>query len=396
MNPSRLDAPVERILRGKNHWWFLGSGGVARLRAHHLTPEGTLTPEAERYLRDQGLFHVRPARAYSLTVLTSTDCNLGCGYCFQNMAQDPTGGNRPPRIAHARLTSATIGDILDFAAGQMAREELEQLTVMLFGGEPLLNPRGCVELLTRAADYGLISASMISNLTLLTPKLAADLAGAGLRWVQVTFDGDRDDHDRIRVRRSNGGTFDTIVRNLARGAQAAPEVRWHLRVNFSHHNYRGINNLIDRLADALDTSRCFIYFSRVNDVNVGYGNELEHDADLAAEFANWKFRALDLGFSITRPGPHLPCPACSYRDGRYGAVISADGTLSSCWETAGKPGWQVGSVTDGYLPPEQTSDKWVSCADSWGYTDADEEGVSAFRDQVDAAVLDRLSETGRL
>jgi uncharacterized protein len=70
--------------------------------------------------------------------------------------------------------------------------------------------------------------------------------------------------------------------------------------------------------------------------------------------------------------------------------------LSSCWETAGKPGWQVGSVTDGYLPPEQTSDKWVSCADSWGYTDADEEGVSAFRDQVDAAVLDRLSETGRL
>jgi hypothetical protein len=94
MNPSHIDAPRERILRGKDHWWFLGPGGVARLRAHHLTPEGNLRPDAERFLRDQGLFAVRPASIYALTVLTSTDCNLGCGYCFQNIEQDPTGGNR--------------------------------------------------------------------------------------------------------------------------------------------------------------------------------------------------------------------------------------------------------------------------------------------------------------
>lgn len=396
MNPSQIDAPRERILRGKDHWWFLGPGGVARLRAHHLTPEGNLRPDAERFLRDQGLFAVRPASIYALTVLTSTDCNLGCGYCFQNIEQDPTGGNRPPRIGHARLTSATIGDILGFTAGQMAREGLEELSVMLFGGEPLLNPRGCVELLTRAADYGLTSASMVSNLTLLTPRLAAELAAAKLRWVQVTFDGDREDHDRIRVRRSNGGTFDAIVRNLVRASEAAPQIRWHLRVNFSHHNYQGIDNLIGRLADALDPSRCLIYFSRVNDVNVGYGNELRHNADLAAAFANWKFRALDLGFMISRPGPHMPCPACSYRDGRFGAVINADGALSSCWETAGKPDWRVGTVTDGYLPAEKINGKWVSCLDSWDHTDVDEKGRSAFRDQVDATVLDHLSETGRL
>jgi len=396
VNPSRIGSPKERIIRGESSWWFLGPGGVARLRAHHLAPDGTLRPDAERYLREQGLFRVRPARAYALTVLTSTDCNLGCGYCFQNMAQDPSGGNRPPRIAHARLTPATITGILDFTAGQMARAGLEELAVTLFGGEPLLNPRGCLELLTRAADYGLSFASMISNLTLLTPSLAADLAGAGLRWVQVTFDGDREDHDRIRVRRANGGTFDTIVRNLARASEAAPAIRWHLRVNFSHRNHQGISRLIDRLAGTLDTSRCMIYFSRVNDVNVGYRNELPHTAGLAAEFARWKLHALDLGFSIARPGPRLPCPACSYRDGRFGAVVSADGTLSSCWETAGRPDWQVGTVTGGYLPAGQTRDKWVSCVDSWGTTAADDEAARVFRDQADAAVLDALSATGRL
>lgn len=396
MNPSLSLASRERIIRGESNWWFLGPGGVARLRACHLTAGETLQPEAERYLRDQGLFNDSPRPVYNLTVLTSTDCNLGCGYCFQNTAQDLTGGSRPPRIAHARLSSDTIGKILDFTAAQMSREGFEKLWITLFGGEPLLNPKGCVELLTRAADYGLAFANLISNLTLLTPKLATDLAGAGLRNIQVTFDGDRDDHDKIRVRRSNGGTFDTIIRNLNRAATAVPEITWRIRVNFSHHNSQGISGLVDRLADSLDPSRCTISFSLVNDGDVGYSNELAPTADLAAQVTNWRIRALELGFRTNLPGPYRPCPSCSFRDGRFGAVVSADGTLSSCWETAGKPDWQVGTVTDGYLPGEQTGDIWLTCPDNWSQSHAQKEAEKAFGDKVDAALLDYMSQTGRL
>src|SRR5262249_49868063 len=148
-------APRERVIRGANNWWFLGPGGIARLTARHLTADGALTASAEDHLRKTGLYAVKAPRVYQLTVLTSTDCNLGCGYCFQNVAQDTTGGNRPPRIAHSRLTSSTITDILEFASRQMAAAGLEKLHVQLFGGEPLLNTNGCRELLARAADYGL-------------------------------------------------------------------------------------------------------------------------------------------------------------------------------------------------------------------------------------------------
>ncbi len=394
MKLTELNEPLERIIQGKRNWWFLGPGGIAGLDIDHVTPEGTLRPDAERYLRDQGMFRAAPTSAYLLTVLTSTDCNLGCGYCFQNTSQDMSGGNRPPRIAHARLTSATITATLNFVARHMAQAGLEQLKVLLFGGEPLLNPRACVELLTRAADYGLVSASMISNLTLLTPELASQLATARLQDVQVTFDGDREEHDRIRVRRSGGGTFDAIVRNLNRACAAAPAIKWRLRVNVSHRNRPGIANLIDRLAGVLDTSRCSIYFVPVGDASIGYSNELSYTRDLAAEFAGWNCLALDLGFSISWPTPHLPCQTCSYRNGRYGAAVSADGTLSSCWDAAGKPGWQVGTVADGYLPAEQTRNRWASCEDS--YVWADEKALLSFHDEVDAAVLDYLSETGRL
>jgi uncharacterized protein len=265
---------------------------------------------------------------------------------------------------------------------------------LLFGGEPLLNPRGCVELLARAAQYAPTSSWMISNATLLTPALARQLFDHGLDSIQVTFDGDRDDHDRIRVRRSHGGTFDSITRNIVRATQATG-LRWLLRVNVSHNNYPGIDALIDRLASVLDPARCTIYFTRVGDVGVGYSNELLHTGELVASFTRWQRRALDAGFTVARPRAHRPCATCGSGDGRYGAVVNADGVLSSCWETAGKPGWAVGSAADGYLPTESTREHWIGCGDLYQYSE-DGSAIAAFRDAVDADLLDYLEETGRL
>ncbi|WP_330320854.1 radical SAM protein [Streptomyces clavifer] len=384
----------ERLLRGKRNWWFLGPGGIVRLGGRHVTADGALLPETELWLRERGMFTTRPARAYALTVLTSTHCNLGCGYCFQNTAQDPAGGGRPPRIAQTRLTSQTITSVLAFTERQMAAVGLEKLRILLFGGEPLLNPRGCLELLERAADIGQSSAWMISNATLLTPRLAGQLADLGLDSVQVTFDGDRSDHDRIRIGRADGsGTFDTIVRNIVRASEAAP-IRWTLRVNVSQENIRGIDDLIGRLSDALDPARCTLYFARVGDVGIGYANDL-HTGELSAAFIRWQRRALDLGFTVTRPGSHRPCTTCGHTGGRYGAVVSADGTLSSCWETAGKSDWEVGTVADGYVSGAKADDRWIACEDLYRY-DEDARSLAEFRDSVDTALLDHLDETGRL
>ena len=395
MQTYRIDkVHRERILRGRNNWWFLGPGGIARLRSKHITAEGALTPSADSYLREKGLFDAGKPTVYGLTVLTSTDCNLGCGYCFQNLAQDPTGGNRPPRIAHSRLTSNTITDILELAKRQMSAVGMEKLSIVLFGGEPLLNPKGCVELLARAADYGLVSALMISNATLLTPSMAQQLFDLKLRSVQVTFDGDQSQHDLIRVRRSGGGTFQSIIDNMARVSEAT-SLTWRIRVNVSHLNNAGIGALVDALADRLDAASCSIDFAWVGDVGVGYANRLRHTDSIAEQFFGWRRQAWELGFNISLPSARRPCGTCSFDNGLYGAVVNADGSLSSCWETAGKPAWEVGSAREGYLPSEQTADRWISCEDRREYAD-DDHAVVTFDDTFDAMFLDYLDETGRL
>jgi uncharacterized protein len=392
--PPAAGTADERIIRGKRGWWFLGPGGIARLRRGHLTADGRLRPEAERHLRAHGLFTAAPRRSYSLTVLTSTSCNLGCGYCFQNTGQDRRGANRPPRIARARLHSAAIPDILSFAGRQMAEAGLDRLAVLLSGGEPLLTLHSCRELLIRAAEHGLAWAGLASNGTLLTPLVARDLSTLGLRSVQVTFDGDRADHDRIRATRSGQATFDVITNNIVRTFGLAP-IRWNLRINISHRNQHGIDTLIDRLADRLDPSACTMTFALVGDIGIGYRNDLTHTSDLATAFARWQRQALDVGFELPLPRAHTPCQTCSYQGGRYGAVISADGTLSSCWETAGKPGWAVGTVAAGYLPDAELEGRWIPCAASRQYA-RDHTAYRNFQDQVDAALLDYLDLTDRL
>ncbi|MBT1184087.1 radical SAM protein [Streptomyces sp. CJ_13] len=384
-----------RLLKGERNWWFLGPGGVARLRDRHVTADGGLRPDAEQRLHESGMFTPGRISSYSLTVLTSTHCNLGCGYCFQNTAQDQAGGSRPPRIAQTRLTSKTITEILGFTERQMAEAGLDKLRILLFGGEPLLNPRGCLELLERAAGIAPTSAWMISNATLLTPSLARRLADLGLTSVQVTFDGDRADHDRIRVGRADGGaTFDKIVGNMAKASEDTP-LQWTLRVNVSQETFHGVDALIDRLAGALDPARCTLYFARIGDVGVGYANSLLHTGELPAAFTRWQRRALDLGFTVARPGARKTCVTCGHTDGRYGAVVSADGTLASCWETAGKPDWEVGTAAGGYRPGAQTRDRWIACQDLYRY-DEDARTLARFRDSVDTALLDYLHETGRL
>ncbi|RGA01522.1 hypothetical protein DI270_029015 [Microbispora triticiradicis] len=98
---------------------------------------------------------------------------------------------------------------------------------------------------------------------------------------------------------------------------------------------------------------------------------------------------------MPRPRVRRPCKACSYRDGKYGAVVNPDGALYSSWTTAGRPEWRVGTARDGYLPRERTDDRWFTCEDTYGRAD-DTRAAAGFRDRVDAAHLDHLSATGRL
>ncbi|MFI5619447.1 radical SAM protein [Streptomyces sp. NPDC051567] len=388
---DEVDAP--RLIRSDRGWWFIGNRTWTLLKPEHVAPDGTVRPDIEVFLRDAGAYRERTTTSFALTVLTSTACNLGCGYCFQNTGQDPTGGHRPPRIDLLRLNTRTIDRIVGFTTGRMERAGLTRLSLLLFGGEPLLNPRGCLELLERFTPLGLRSAAMTTNGVLLTRARAVQLSEAGLRSVQITFDGSREDHDATRVTHSGGDTFDTIVTNVAAAHEATPLV-WNFRVNVSHHNVDRIGELFGELDGRVDPRRCMVTFAWVGDSGIGYRNDLEQVRRVEDRFVGWAVEALERGYRFARPSMRTTCQICSVPGGRHGAVVNADGTLFSSWQSAGKPGMEVGHVDHGYLDTDGVPDRWVTCG--YEYEQAEGEAMTHFQDNIDGRILDRLHATGRL
>jgi len=342
----------------------------------------------------QGFFEPEPSQTYAVTVLTATACNLGCFYCFQNTAPPRPGSFAPPRIPKATLSADAVARVEQFVRRRMDELGYSQLSVLLFGGEPLLNPRACVELLRSLGPLGLVRGEIITNGVLLKPALARELESVGLRRAQITFDGNRELHDRIRTTRNGRGTFDQIISNIEAATQLT-DLSWHFRINVSHRNLETVESLVRQLGTLIPAGRASIHIALIDDVGLDYGNEIEYSDDYAETLIRLHQLALAGGLFVPPSQPLGDCPYCGVVGGGTGAVINADGVLYSCWENAGRAGWEVGTIDDGYPPDAEIRDRWVAC-DFDAQPHASPEQTKRFLDRVDAALLDDLRDTGLL
>jgi uncharacterized protein len=381
-----------RLIPTEDGWWCTTNG-----KAAHLPPgagvNGELTDAAFQALAEAGFFGEEASR-YAVTVLTATSCNLGCGYCLQNTGQSSQSPFAPPRIPKHLLDQDAVDEVGRFVQMQMAASGRTELTLLIFGGEPLLNPQGCTRLLSRLAPVGLSHAEMVSNAVLLTPALARSLRGDGLARIQVTFDGHRADHDRIRVDHRGRPTYDRILENIQAAADAT-DLAWQFRANISHRTIDRLDDLVDDLARLRTPRVSSLHLALIDDIGIGYPNQIRYTPELASRFTHIIDRAISAGLEVHATDPSLAdCPFCGAFRGQTGAVINADGNLYSCWETAGRSDWIVGSVRGGYLPEDEIRDRWVACDYSTARHGHPVE-ARAFHDFVNGFILDRTYRPGR-
>jgi uncharacterized protein len=370
-----------RLIRGQDGWWYIGRRGTA-LIPDALVRDGRLTAAGARQVSAAGLDHEVAPEHYSLTVLTTTKCNLGCPYCFQNSTPLRPGVPAPRRIARSVLDQDTIDATVSFAARNMSRLGASTLRLVLFGGEPLLNPEGCLALLRGCSGRVRTAGYMISNGTLMKGSLAARLEAAGLRGLQITLDGPRAVHDRVRVTHAGRGTFDATLASIA-AAQEMTTLAITVRINLTPAVLPTVGELLECVAAIADPARTRVALAVIRGSGLGNGHSPLLPAMAVQQAVSAYATALELGFRVIRPRDSH-CDFCSVEDGKYGAVVNADGTLFSCWESAGQPGYAVGTVTSGY--DRYLLERWVRC----GTSDQGEPALRGFTDAVDAGLLDLL------
>lgn len=185
----------------------------------------------------------RTARFVNLAIVVAYDCNLRCPYCFE---QNISG-------------NGWTGESFDTVTTRLAFEAMEQLNgeetqgkkIILYGGEPLMSRySGIVRSIVGEATSRGYRISAITNGHDL--DAFGDLIGpAGIRKVQISVDGGRDEHDRRRVLLNGYGTYDKIMSNIVLALRLGTLV--DLRINLDGENPAGPESL------AADLKRLGLY-----------------------------------------------------------------------------------------------------------------------------------------
>ena len=247
------DAPLgDRMKYWPFHWLINRVRGKAppqkvreKLALHAPTLNGIVI--TARSLAEFGLTAPQKFSAPLFAVWNFTNrCNLACKHCYQDSEHSALADE---------LTQEEKLDLVD----QMGQSRMPMLAIS--GGEPTISP-DLLPVLRRAGRYGM-HTTLATNGTTITPKLAGQLAEAGLRYVEISLDSvDPSRHDAFR---GSPGMWQRSAAG-ARVVASTPGLRLGIAMCVHQGNFHEVRDMI-ALAEKLGAG-CFAHF---NFIPVGRG-----------------------------------------------------------------------------------------------------------------------------
>lgn len=224
-----------------------------RIGEHRPTIRGLVL--AARSVAEFGLTTPQRFSAPLFAVWNFTNrCNLRCRHCYQS-----SDNSRQPD----ELTLTEKLELVD----QLAEQYIAMIAFA--GGEPTISPH-LLPVLRHAGRYG-IHLSLATHGGTLTPRLAAQLAEAGVRYVEISLDSVHPEkHDAFR---GQPGMWQRTVRGM-RHVVAQPGLRLGIAMCVHRGNCDEIEDMLRFAADI--GASCLAHF---NFIPVGRGRDMV-DEDL--------------------------------------------------------------------------------------------------------------------
>jgi len=273
---------------------------------------------------------------FGLTIAPTMNCNFKCIYCYEE-----------EKYKIGTMNDDIIEGVLNFVKEKIKNSE--NFSVTWFGGEPLLALKQ-IRKLTKGfkkickLNNCRYSASMITNGYLLSSEVIRELSDLKVGFIQVTIDGPRNVHDRRRVLKNGGSTFDVIIKNLKNLIRNKKTIRVGLRVNVDKENMETAHEIFDIVKKEGLTTALSISFGKVDRVY----NSLNYSGDCFTIREYGKF-LLDMMKKQSEAGVKIerhPVPMWHYctADTFSGFVIDSVGYLYKCWNDVGRIEEHVGMI----------------------------------------------------
>ena len=284
----------------------------------------------------------------ALTILPTRGCNFGCIYCYE---QDR------PNIAMSEQTEDAIVRFVK------SNSNLKRLSVVWYGGEPLLNFDSIVRLTKKFQQLGIeYSAKIVSNGYLLTKDKAEKMKGLSIRNIQITFDGSEQIHNQRRALLGGQATYRTIMENLKYLLEVNKEITVDIRTNIDRRNKDDYNTFYRSFKSEINDSRVTMYPGFVSDLLSSECVSPEHNISEGGYKAQFVLDIFDkYGIEIKSFLPKYrrhSCVASKY----FAFVIGPEGEIYKCWRMVGNAKETIGNVNDGTFDMVKFS-KYLTGAD---------------------------------
>ncbi|MCD8006079.1 MAG: radical SAM protein [Oscillospiraceae bacterium] len=184
----------------------------------------------------------QPEGIVGYTILTTTDCNARCFYCYEKGIE---------RVNMSRQTALDTAEYIKNTTGK-------KINLHWFGGEPLFNA-SVIDIITDELRKARIEyhSTMTSNGYLVTDSIVKRAVESwNLTGVQITLDGTEEIYnERKAYVNSRGSAFKRVLDNIEKLLQAGISVV--VRMNLDIDNAKDLYRLSDQLADRFSSYEKF-------------------------------------------------------------------------------------------------------------------------------------------
>lgn len=257
----------------------------------------------------------------SATILTTTDCNARCFYCYEKGCAVKT------------MSSQTAEDVATYLAKNYAGNEL---ALGWFGGEPLFNMNAINIITARLKEKGIkFHSKMTTNGYLFDPNVIANAKNLwNLISAQITIDGTEWVYNRIKnyIYDDIDSPFVRVMDNIENLLKNGITVK--VRMNIDMHNYEDLFDLVEYLLERFSKySGFYVYPHPLYDYKNEKGEFVQSDQhkqfidDKCKQLNDIIFaRNLKIKKSIVFKRDLYHCTA----DNDHAVIIMPDGKLGKC------------------------------------------------------------------
>ena len=270
-------------------------------------------------------------REIQFVAVTTYACNLACPYCYEGKGE----------IYSERMDKETAEKIVKTMQNQVIQSRSMYLTLILFGGEPLLNLDVGLyivkEMRTWCQTHGVAMRTfMVTNGTLLTEEKAQELKGF-IDGVQLTFDGSEQHHNTTRIYKNNKGTYRDVISAMKNALNAGMKVS--LRIQVTKENWRDLKTLFIDIQPFLQSGNVTFNIAPLSRYSGMCSSFSSHF--LEKEEQETVLPAVLQYSANVKPSPfYLPCVAYTNN-----LIFDGSGNIYKCITTVGED-TRIGHITE--------------------------------------------------